>query len=194
MIWKHFLPFHRLRKFGYKWIVDDSCMLSRFNHARIFAALWTVALQALVSMRFSRQEYWSGLPSPRNLPDPGIEPTSLMSPASAGPSLTTGSTWSHLEAFIKGFQLKIKWIRYIKTDTCFSHFRIFSYVLLKEMSQDFRFWVILLATGYLLLDATLGTSITYFTSYKYLCFHIHVEMAKVFWILYISFNKNPTSR
>ena len=71
-------------------------MLSRFNHARIFAALWTVALQALVSMKFSRQEYWSGLPSPRNFPDPGIEPTSLMSPALAGRFFTTDSTWEDL--------------------------------------------------------------------------------------------------
>ena len=45
--------------------------------------LWTVACQALLSMGFSRQEYWNGLPfpSPGNLPDPGIEP---MSPALAG--------------------------------------------------------------------------------------------------------------
>ena len=71
---------------------------------------WTVARQAPLSMGFSKQEYWSGLPfpPPGNLPDPGIEPTSLMSPALAGPSLTTGSTWSHLEAFKKGFQLEIK--------------------------------------------------------------------------------------
>ena len=41
------------------------------------AALWTVALQALLSIGFLRQEYWSGLPfpSPGDLPDPGIEPT-----------------------------------------------------------------------------------------------------------------------
>ena len=39
---------------------------------------WTVASQAPLSMEFSRQEYWSGLPfsSPGDLPDPGIEPTS----------------------------------------------------------------------------------------------------------------------
>ena len=39
------------------------------------ATLWTVACQAPLSMGFSRQEYWSGLPfpSPRDLPDPGIE-------------------------------------------------------------------------------------------------------------------------
>ena len=40
--------------------------------------LWTVAFQGPLSMGFSRQEYWSGLPfsSPGNLPDPGIEPVS----------------------------------------------------------------------------------------------------------------------
>ena len=41
-----------------------------------FATLWTVALQAPLSMGFSWQEYWSGLlfPSPEDLPDPGIKP------------------------------------------------------------------------------------------------------------------------
>ena len=44
---------------------------------------------------FSRQESWSGspFPSPGDLPDPGIEPTSLMSPALAGGFFTTGATW-----------------------------------------------------------------------------------------------------
>ena len=43
-----------------------------------FSTLWTVAHQAPLSMRISRQEYWSGFlfPSPGNLPDPGIEPRS----------------------------------------------------------------------------------------------------------------------
>ena len=42
--------------------------------------LWTVACQAPLSMGFSRQEYWSGLPHlPGNLPDLGIEPMSLIS-------------------------------------------------------------------------------------------------------------------
>ena len=47
---------------------------------------WTVAHQVPLSMRFSRQEYWSGLPCPPpgDLPDPGMEPTSLMSPELAG--------------------------------------------------------------------------------------------------------------
>ena len=70
-------------------------LLSRFSRVRLFATLWTVALQAPLSMGFSRQEYWSGLPcpAPGDLPNPGIEPTSLMSPALAGRFFTTSATW-----------------------------------------------------------------------------------------------------
>ena len=55
---------------------------------RLFAAPWTVAYQAPLSMGFSRQEYWSGLPfpSPGDLPDPGIEPRS---PALEADALTS---------------------------------------------------------------------------------------------------------
>ena len=57
------------------------------------ATPWTVAHQAPLSMGFSRQEYLSWLPSPTpgNRPDPGIEPTSLESPALAGRFFTTVS-------------------------------------------------------------------------------------------------------
>ena len=55
--------------------ISLSRVLSHFSHVRLFATLWTVAHEAPLSMGFSRQEYWSGLPSPRpgDLPDPGIE-------------------------------------------------------------------------------------------------------------------------
>ena len=55
-----------------------------------FATPWTVALQAPLSMGFSRQEYWSGLPfpSPGDLPHPGIEP---VSPTLAGRCFTADS-------------------------------------------------------------------------------------------------------
>ena len=48
------------------------------SHVLLFVTAWTVACQALLSMRFSRQEYWSGLsfPSPEDLLDPGIKPGS----------------------------------------------------------------------------------------------------------------------
>ena len=51
--------------------------------------MWTVAHQTPLSMGFSRQEYWSGLPfpSPGDLSDPGIEPESLAAPASQADSL-----------------------------------------------------------------------------------------------------------
>ena len=70
------------------------CVLSRFGHVRLFVTLWTVACQAPLSMGFPRQEYWSGLPfpPPGDLPDPGIEPGSLMSLALAGRSFTTSAT------------------------------------------------------------------------------------------------------
>ena len=55
------------------------------SRVRLFATPWTVAYQAPLSMGFSRQEYWSGLPfpSPGDLPDPGIEPRFLTSQADA---------------------------------------------------------------------------------------------------------------
>ena len=57
--------------------------------------LWTVAHQAPLSMGFSRKKYWSGLPwpPPGTLPDPGIEPTSLMSPVLADGFFTTSTTF-----------------------------------------------------------------------------------------------------
>ena len=61
------------------------------------ATPWTVARQAPVSMGFFRQEYWSGLPfpSPGDLLNPGIEPTSLRSPVLAGRFLS--ATWEALK-------------------------------------------------------------------------------------------------
>ena len=59
------------------------CVLSHFSHVQLFATLYTTALQAPLSMGFSRQEYYC-MPSSGDLPHPGIEPTSLRSPALAG--------------------------------------------------------------------------------------------------------------
>jgi len=56
------------------------CMLSCLSHVWLFVTLWTVAHQAPLSIGFSRQEYWSGLPCtpPGDLPDPGIKPESYI--------------------------------------------------------------------------------------------------------------------
>ena len=61
------------------------------SHVRLFATQWTVAHQAPLSMEFSRQEYWSGLPfpTPGDLPEPGIKTASLASPALTGRFFTT---------------------------------------------------------------------------------------------------------
>ena len=63
-------------------------LLLLFNHKVMSdsATPWTVAHQAPLSMEFSRQEYWSGLPCspPGDLPNPGIETTPPASPALAG--------------------------------------------------------------------------------------------------------------
>ena len=66
---------------------------------RLFVAAWTVAHQAPLSMEFSRQEYWSGqaFPSPGDLPIPGMEPASLLSPALAGRFFTSGAPWGKPE-------------------------------------------------------------------------------------------------
>ena len=75
-----------------------ACVLSRFCCVWLCATLCTIANQAPLSMGFFRQEYWSGLPcpSPGDLPNPRMEPISLMSPALAGGFFTTSATWDAL--------------------------------------------------------------------------------------------------
>ena len=55
--------------------VNQLCYAQSLSHVQHFATPWTAARQALLSMGFSRQEYWSGLPCPPpgDLPSPGIE-------------------------------------------------------------------------------------------------------------------------
>jgi len=74
-----------------------ACILAKllcFSRVQLFATPWTVAHQAPLSLGFSRQEHRSGLPCPPpgDLPDPGIEPIFLMSPALAGRFFTTSAT------------------------------------------------------------------------------------------------------
>ena len=83
-----------------------ACVLSHFSHVRLCATLWTAACQAPLSMEFSREEYWTGLPCPPpgHLPDLGMEPTSLMSAALAGGFFTTSATreaQKQLESLLK---------------------------------------------------------------------------------------------
>ena len=66
--------------------------MKSLSHVRLFAIPWSVVYQASLSMGFSRQEYWNGLPfpSPRDLPDPGIKPRSPALQADALPSEPPG--------------------------------------------------------------------------------------------------------
>ena len=67
------------------------------SHVQLFATPWSVAYQAPQSMKFFRQEYWSGfpLPSPEDLPDPGIEPGSPALQADGLPSEPPGKISTH---------------------------------------------------------------------------------------------------
>ena len=85
-----------------------ACVLS---HVLLFAAPWTIAHKAPLSVEFSRQGYWNGLPfpPPGDILDPGIKPTSLLSPALAGEFFTTGATWKAL--FVSTNKTKIHMLK-----------------------------------------------------------------------------------
>ena len=73
------------------------CVLAKslLSHVWLCGTLCTADCQAPLSMGFLRQEYWSGVtcPPPRDLPEPGIKPSSLTSPALAGGFFGTSATW-----------------------------------------------------------------------------------------------------
>ena len=78
----------------FPWKSPCVCVLSHFSHVRSFVTLWTVFHQTALSMGFSRQKYWSGLPCP----PPGDLLTQesnpcLCLPALAGALFTTSTTW-----------------------------------------------------------------------------------------------------
>ena len=86
------------------------CVLGHFCCVRLFMTLWTVTCQVHLSVGFSRQEYWSGLPfpSPEDLPDPEVKSMSLLSPALAGGLFTTRATWEVPPAF-GGWEIKVNY-------------------------------------------------------------------------------------
>ena len=99
---KHW-PWDRKHLLG-PWNLCARVCVSRrhFTRVRLFAIPWTVAHQVLLSMGFSRQECWSGLPfpSPGDLSHPGSEAVALMSPALAGRFFTTSAPWEALRVGI----------------------------------------------------------------------------------------------
>ena len=71
------------------------CVLSCFNHVRLFATLWIVACQSPLSMGMlqARILEWVAMTSSRDIPNPEIKPVSLMSPKLSGRFFTTSATW-----------------------------------------------------------------------------------------------------
>ena len=78
------------------------CCAYTLSHGWLFVTPQTVVCQAPLSMGFSRQEHWSGLPfpSPWDLPDPGIEPVSPVSLALTSGFFTTRATWEAPSVYI----------------------------------------------------------------------------------------------
>ena len=78
-------------------------LLNCFSCVSCFVTLWAIACQAPLSVGFSRQEYWSGLPCPppEDLPDSGMEPRSPVSPVLAVVFFTAGATWEVRAIYIK---------------------------------------------------------------------------------------------
>ena len=103
------------------------------SQIRLFVTLWTVAHQAPLSMGFSRQEYWSGLPFPSlgDLPNLGIEPVSLEAPALAGGFFTNSS---NCEAILqvchcRGFQIfysSLPLLHLSVIEACYSYSKMFA--------------------------------------------------------------------
>ena len=83
--------------------ISSDFVLSCFSCIWLFVTLWTVAHQAPLSIGFSRQEYWGGLPFLLQGPSwPRIEPASPMSPAFAVRFFTANTTWeSHLVTLVR---------------------------------------------------------------------------------------------
>ena len=96
----------------------NGCVLSHFSCVQLFVALWTTACQPPLSMRFSRQDSWSGLPRPppQDFPNSGIEPMSLMSPALAGRFLTTSAAWEAPE-WSKDLNVRLDIIKLLEKNT-----------------------------------------------------------------------------
>ena len=89
------VSFMMVETFSCLFSLERACVLRLFSCVWLCETPWTVACQIPLPMGFSRQVYWNGVPCPPpgDLPDPGIEHTSLTSPALAGGFFNTGTTW-----------------------------------------------------------------------------------------------------
>ena len=116
------------------------CVLSRFSRIWLFVTPCSVAFQAPLSMGFSRQEYWSGLPctSPGDLPKPGIKPLCLMSPALTGRFFTTGSTLGFpiLHYLTEFAQIHVHWVSDAIPPPCLLFFLLSVFPSIRVFSNE----------------------------------------------------------
>ena len=79
----------KIKNYKFQCSVNRKVKVKSLSCVQFFVTPWTVACQASLSMGFSRQEYWSGMPfpSPGDLPNPGIKPRSPASRADPLPSM-----------------------------------------------------------------------------------------------------------
>ena len=114
-----------------------ACVLSR---VRLFVTPWTVDHQAPLSMGFSRQEYWTGLPCPPpgDLPNPEMEPMSLISLALAGRFFTTSATitYQHINVHLFIFKILDRF-EANKYTLLFFFLQLFCVMVMKQMSTLF---------------------------------------------------------
>ena len=114
--------------------------------SQLFATPWTIAHQTPLSMGYNRQQYQSGLPFPSlgDLPDPGIEPASLASPALAGGFFTTNATCK-AQALFQGYKLvqplrstvwKFKFLKRLKIELPYDPEILLLSKAWKEMKSD----------------------------------------------------------
>ena len=113
-LWLYQIPLIMFFKWVNCMVCGLCCVLSQFSRVWLSATPWTIARQAPLSIGFSRQKYWKGLsyPSPGDLPNPGIEPESLESPALAGEFFTSSASWiiSPYICFYKRIQNHVSYI------------------------------------------------------------------------------------
>ena len=106
-----------------------------FSRVRLFVTLQTIAHQTPLSMGFSRQEYWSGLPCPfpGDLPNPRTEPASLVSPVLTSGFFITSATWEALS----------------QRSVIFKFFSIFEWLtIFFWMSENFKFTLLIVGLFY----------------------------------------------
>ena len=95
MVLKNIMGMAQINSWG--WKAWKECVLSCFNGVPLCATLWTVACQVPLSMEFSRQGYWRGLPCPlQGIFLTQVSNSHLISPALVGGFFSTSTTWEAL--------------------------------------------------------------------------------------------------